>query len=131
MPDATRRQFPRLAVAIPADLEVRPAARAAKKRVLPTLITTLSCDGAGLELDNPQLVELRTGLPTSFEIVVDGRSIALRSQVAWFSASQSERTKIGLQLLLPFCSRDARCTYSEWIISQYYRDAAIAGGAPG
>jgi hypothetical protein len=98
--------------------------------VLPTVITTLSCDGAGLELDSPKRMELRTGLPTSFELVVYGRSISLRSQVAWFSASLEERTRIGLQILLPFCTRDARCAYSEWIIGKYYRESAIASGAP-
>lgn len=137
MPSATRRQFPRWPVAIPADLEVRPAASDTKKQVLPSVITTLSCDGAGLELDNPymmldgsNMMELRAGLPTSFELVVDGRSIAIRSQVAWISANPADRTRIGLRLLLSLCSRDARCAYSEWIIGKYYRGSATASEAP-
>lgn len=109
------RKFPRLDLYYEGKIDV-PLFKG-ERATLPTLVTSVSPDGASVALSNiPRMPESGSLVTVRFEN--DGYKFVLPMKVAW-ARQTGKRTELGLQMLLDQMPADMAQLYARWIVNRF------------
>lgn len=130
---ASSRQYPRIPLDSPAELEVVTHLRkVCKWQSIPVSIRTASCEGVGLVLHQktPQPVLRRDKIQLSLS--VDGSPMRLPGHIVWSNQGKEStqgKLDLGIRLDLAFARAADRRAYSSWVVLQIVslRDSLVQG----
>ncbi len=111
-----KRKFPRLPFARQGELEWRRGGDAIR---LPVVLRTVSCEGASIETQTPDVVHKGDDVLLRFEVA--RTDVELPARVVWASGSEA-----GVRLQLALAARAARTTFAGWVVRETQSRARLS-----
>ncbi len=120
-----QRRYPRVFIKKPGEVVLTP--EDGSKRTLAT-IRSITCEGAGLELQDPSILNGCDGDQLSVRFPIGSQSIELPANIAWRTrARNSERPMdVGIRLDLETAASESRLLYAPWIVTLIARNRNYA-----
>jgi hypothetical protein len=120
-----RRKYPRVGLERPCDVELRmPQGRGPTRRVrVPMTIRSLSCEGAGLALQEPLPAPLDRGAGVVLHFSAGDQAVILPGHVVWYSPEPGRALEVGVRLQLELAEARSRQAYATWIVDVTRREA--------
>jgi hypothetical protein len=115
-----QRRYPRVPFDKPGQLEVRVSPRRAPTRRMhvPVTIRSISCEGVGIALREPQALPIGRGASVTMHFSIGRYELQLPGRVAWHR-DRGESTypfDLGIRLQLELAPVEMRQAYATWIV---------------